>query len=524
MGNVSASASGSGGSVVSIINTVIIVLFIVFIVWEMLHGLRRGIFRQITHTACMLLAAVGAFVLTKLLWNGALDKYPTTESLLAEVDGIVTLSDSVYSVALEFDVEILRLLLALPMGVLVLPLVFTLIFAVLNLLVKLIYLIIRLIFHIKRGRGPAKRLTGLLLGAIEGAIVASIILLPAANIADIGSEISGAFVSGDEVSAASADEGTESEGLVDTIGGVLSNPILKIVNAVGGRAVCGSFATVEIDGEKVNLKEEMISLLNLYAGEANTLAGADFSCLTSEQRESLETLVLGAVDSPYLSKIAAELISGFATAIDNGDIPLEVEAPYNFIIDEAVAIFKTSSTKTLPADAETLLNVYFILDESRVIESIEGGGAVDVLVTKNSEGKTVIDRLVDEMNANERTRGLVTALTKLSLSILSSQVTAGADTTEIYESVKADLNSEVLKVKKEDYGSEDEYMDALSESVDTVLTDIGVELEPEIVEGIAGFVDENFISQGITELDDTQINDIILSYYDYYLEHQSNLQ
>ena len=521
MGNVSGAASGGA---VSIVNAVIFGIFIVFILWEMLHGLRRGIFRQIAHTACMLLAAVGAFTITKLLWNGALDQYPTTDSLLAAVDGTITLPESVYTVALDFDIEVLKLLVALPMGVLVLPLVFTLIFIVLNLLVKLIYLIVRLIFHIKKGRGPAKRLTGLLLGAIEGAVVASIILLPVANIADISSQLSDASNSGGEVSVASAYEETQGEDLADSIGGVLSNPILKIVNTLGGRAACKSFATVKIDGNKVDLKEETVSLLNLYAQEADTLAGADFSRLTPEQRQSLEDLVLGAVDSPYVSKVASELISGVATAIQNGDIPLELGSPYDYLLEQTAEIFKTSDSENLRADVTTLLNVYFILDESRVIESIEGEGAVDALVAKDDSGKTVISRLIDEISKNERTEGLVTSLTKLSLALLSENVSVGADATEIYETVKQELNTEVLTVDKEDYESEEEYMDALSDSVGNALSEVGVELEPEIVDGIAEFVDENFISQGITELDDSQLNDIILSYYDYYLEHQSNLQ
>ena len=48
----------------------------------------------------------------------------------------------------------------------------------------------------------------------------------------------------------------------------------------------------------------------------------------------------------------------------------------------------------------------------------------------------------------------------------------------------------------------------------------GIELDPEIVGGIADYIDENVEVKD--EYTDEEINDVILSYYDVYLEYQKN--
>ena len=71
------SESTSASLDLSVIGTAILIFFLVFTVWELLHGLRRGIFRQILHTGLMLVSATVAFFLTKPGMADLMEQYPT---------------------------------------------------------------------------------------------------------------------------------------------------------------------------------------------------------------------------------------------------------------------------------------------------------------------------------------------------------------------------------------------------------------------------------------------------------------
>ena len=75
----------------------------------------------------------------------------------------------------------------------------------------------------------------------------------------------------------------------------------------------------------------------------------------------------------------------------------------------------------------------------------------------------------------------------------------------------------MLSVKEENYDSEEEYKEALSSVLDSTLKDHGIELEEEIVDGIADYVDENFSE--VDTLTDEEFNGILLHYYEAYQEY-----
>ena len=278
----SASASISGLDL-SIVNTIILVFFLVFTVWELLHGLRRGIYRQILHTGFMLLSAFAAFMLTKSMWNEFFSYYPDMKSLLDEISIYYPIPLRLYNLAIEFDVNIVTTLLALPLGVFILPIIFSLSFAVINILGKVLCLIFRLIFGIKKGRGPIKRLTGLLLGAVEGALVASICLLPVVSITGIVKDAAPAIVD----ATAESDDAALIEGVV----AVCDDPVLNLVESIGGDAILNSLSTVEIDGTKINLRKDASILAGTLLKNIDTVSTLKFSDLSEDDKQVFTSIL-----------------------------------------------------------------------------------------------------------------------------------------------------------------------------------------------------------------------------------------
>ena len=109
----------------------ILAFFALSILWEILHGLRRGFARQLSHTIFMLVAAVLAFLTVNTFLStvlGNLSEMSMAEVLaLAESAG-TTISEDLKNLISAFDTETLKYLLALPLSTVVAPLLFALVF------------------------------------------------------------------------------------------------------------------------------------------------------------------------------------------------------------------------------------------------------------------------------------------------------------------------------------------------------------------------------------------------------------
>ena len=210
------------------------------------------------------------------------------------------------------------------------------------------------------------------------------------------------------------------------------------------------------------------------------------------------------------------ILSEIATAVDNGELTVDVEEPYNEMLRTTLAIFKDSSSQNIEPDMQTILNVYFILAEGGVLNAADGGSdeMLDAFITDNGEG-TVISRVISELSKNERTKPIVTMLTKLSLSIMAEDLGLDESVDTVYEAVVEGLD---LIESIDTTLPEDEYTGAVADVIQHVLASDGIEieLEREIVEEMAQLVYDEY--RGV-ELTEENINEIILYYYEAYAKN-----
>ena len=524
MGSVVSSSSGSVASsasdVLGTVSTVLIIPFIVFILWEMLHGLRRGLFRQILHTCCMLVSAALSFIACKTLMNTVLSEISATTilDLIAELTGEAPDKQIADILALVSD-KTIGYVIALPLGMIVLPILFTVSFVVINFVFKIIYFIIRKIAKIEKGKGAFKRLTGMALGAIEGTLVACILFFPLATVADIGNDVA-------TITREASNPTADTEETLDILEPIIAHPIFKFINAIGGRAISNNFCTIKIDGHRTNIRAEATLLVKVLLVEVGHLSSedVDFAELTSRDKASLNAIKSAVSDSDYIATIFADILSGVAgTLAENEDI-INADPPAGDFLTAALGIFKTSTAENLGADLGTFLEVYYLLSDSGVLasEDISRDGLTVLLTEKNDEGKTVIAQVTDIIDANPRTKLLSTALTKVSIYVLTADAGMNVDTTLVYETIKTSVNDDILSINRYSYSTEEEYIDALTTKLDSVLKDNDIIVEPDIVEDIAKHIDTEYIGKDITEIGDDELNDIILSYYDYYIEYHED--
>ena len=87
-----------------------------------------------------------------------------------------------------------------------------------------------------------------------------------------------------------------------------------------------------------------------------------------------------------------------------------------------------------------------------------------------------------------------------------------------YEGLKTGINTRVLTIDKAAYENGEEYLSALSGALDLTMRENGIELKSEIIDGMAGFIADNFSET--QELTDSAACEIIFSYYDAYRASQ----
>ncbi len=488
----------------SIVGTVFLVIFLVFIAWQAFRGLRRGLWRQLLHTGLMICAAAVSFFTVKGIWNGFLSEFDaaTFGEAISDAEAAQMPAELV-DILQNISPEAAGNILAMPMSVIVMPFLFAIIFFFVNILFRIAYFIIK--FFIPKSSGLVKRLIAVGVGAVEGAVIATLLLLPFSSIASLAPD--------DEVM-----EGSSAE--------MINAPILSFIENIGAGALVDGLSPYELGGQKVDLRGELKIVIASLVENGDALEEADYSALTEEQKAAMSALLATTYKTDYLASFSSDLLKVLAAVAENGvstgeDGPDDESGSADLtseLLDEALLLFKSSTPQNLEGDITTVRDVYFLLSDEGVLASVKAGeDLVDSLIEKDASGKTVATKMVDILNSNSRTRFLVNSLVKISLSALSEGMSGDADA--IYNELKDELTA-ILAISKSDYSSEQEYLDAVGAELDSALKEQGITVEEDIITELAGHIGEGFDGAGDTP--EEKLNELVIRYFDEYASYLEN--
>lgn len=488
---------------------------------ELFAGFRRGILRQALHFVAFAAAAVIAFVnassiASELLYALNSIDGTTIEAMVAEMKATPEMSAyitaDIENFILALDPEIYTCLVA-PFSGLVCVFYFTIIFIIFNIIAKFIYLLVRIIFRVGKGQSAATKLPGLVLGAVEGLLFAAILLLPIANIAGIVRDTYDVIAKSEDSEEIMAD-------YEQSVAPFAEDGVLVAIEKAGGRALYDKFCVYEIGDADCNVREELISIFKTVIIDAPALEDADWKSLSEDDKAAINSILDTVGESNYMSTIIAGVLHATFVTVDKGNLPFEIEEPFDDIVYSAISIFSGVTKDTLGEDLDTLKEIYFIFSDDGVLIGMEeGADLTEIFVKRDENGVTTIDKLIDVIESNQRTKVLLTDLTKLSLTLICTNLDIGDDVTEVYENVKESIG-DVLAIDKDDYATDAEYKEALADQLDEALYTNDIELEREIVENMADYIGDNY--SDVDEISDEEFSYIILNYYNAYLEHQED--
>ena len=494
-------------------------------------GLRRGIKRQTVRTITIALSVLVSVLIVKFLYStvfGFIEDMTAQEIAEFASSYGVDLGDEVQVYLNNLDPIVIEYILAIPLALLIGPIIFVPIFMVVSFILYIVHVIVSGILGFrKKGNSGVSRLLGMLLGMLQGAFVAIVLMVPVLGLC---STISGAVETIDSNPNKSEADIELIEMYEEDLADIIEAPAVKVMSSLGGNLMYKSLATIKVDGNRVKMVKQIDTVLVIYS-EIGVLSDISLEegKITVEQQQALKNIVDVIGDSNYFAPLLSGIVKVAASSLET-ELVADMEEPIKTIMTDVFAIFKTSNQDNIKGDLNTFLDFFFLFINEGVLETATGGEGdiMDVLFKKDANGVSVIDKAISILNSNERTKPLITSLTKISIAYAKEALSGsgeipeleGADVDAIYESVKGGING-ILQIDKTGK-TDEEYKSEVSSVLEDVIVSNGfveqsvIDENREEIEAVFAEVSDHIIENfgGQTEVDDAELISVLLSYYE----------
>ena len=485
-------------------------------------GYRRGISRQTVRFLTVIASLFLSIYVSKLLYNATivwLDGQTTEDILLMLESYGISLGENQITTLLNYvDTRTLNFILAIPLALFIVPFIFIFVFIIISGAMLIVHWILSKIFGFsKRRNNHLTRGLGALLGLIQGAVVAVILFAPLSGMLTTVSDV---VYSMQEEAPGQEATVTITESYDEYIKPFAENTGIVITSNCGGKLLYNTLSTLNLYEEEYEMTETISTpAIKIYASSSK-LSEMDWKNLTEDNKKGINAIIDALEESPYLSTLISDVLNSAATAYNDGVFELTTEGPAADLLGAAVGVFEGINKDSLAPTLKVIKDAYYILSDEKVLLMASGedmSSIADLLTKKGADGQTVLSSVISKLNSNLRTAGLVTALTKLSITVMADSFGGNSVINEqTYDNIKDGIN-EILSIKEEDFVNDPQgYVDAISESLEQTFTENGIELDEYVVDTMAEHVAEHYSE--VEALTDQQINDIILSYYNAFLE------
>ena len=477
-----------------------------------LLGFMRGIGKQ-----TVFFVAVGASIFLAYLIS--VNIYPYLQNLLKDN----SISEFCALFGVNFTPELANLvdcidsatasyIIALPLTVVVVPVLFVLLaFIISGIFIIPCFLICGILGFGRKYNNLYTRIGGAAVGAIEGFIIAAVLLIPVVGIAD---------VCGDAVKLAET-EHPDSENTIsisqlyhDNLDKAESNFIYQFVDGQLGY-IYDQFTIIDMDGCKVEMDTVAEDFFEIFVLYGDLGSDVDFNRLTPENKEVFDSIVDSFAGDYYMTSVVSGATRSISNAIVGGNIILEVEEPLGTFMRAVISVFETSTPENVDDDLRTILQIYYDISDAGVLASMElkDKTMFEAFVAQDESGNSLVSLICSHLNENPRFNVVSTSLSDFAMEMLFNHLDVDGTVAETVTEVKGSLN-EIVKLDKDSYETEEEYKADVSLKIDDTLKNNGIELESDQLAEITDYVINEF--EGKEEITDMDMALFMSKYYDIY--------
>ena len=451
--------------------------------------------------------------------------YPWLYSL---VDG-KTLADVAATYGINLDENLTRIMSciegdtvvyvsAIPLAIAVLPVGFLVVFLLVTLALTFLYITVcgALGFGSKYNT-PLTRILGGAVGAIQGALIALLILMPVDGIVDVATV---AITHAEQEHPDSANAVAIGNVYHQNLDGVVTNPVLKFSDDCFG-FVYDRFATLKVEGEDasiIDIADDMFELFVLYGD-----LGADFNykLLTEEDKIIIDKMLDCFCHDRLMAAIAAGGLSAVGKASQNGALVIQTGEPMLSLLMAFLDICSTWDINTVEGDLKTLSQVYYLFSDEGLLLADGVNSMFASFLTLDENGSSTFKRMTAILDQNPRFIVMSNTCSKVAMDLLlQNSGFNNSNVAEKVESVKDGINS-VVGLDKNDYATEEEYKADVNKGITETLTENGISMSEEKIDELTDFVIGNYGDK--TEISDDEFLDFMSKYYDTYAKGGSGL-
>lgn len=427
-----------------------------------LSGLRRKFKMTLGKTLSLVLAFLGALILTKLICTGDIGIADKLSSLVEDGGANEIIAFESFNTALSYY------------GAMFLaPFVFLVIFLVLKLILSIVAKIVFKILPLFKGmNGLADRLIGVGLGIINGVIIAIVVLMPFVGTVKTLDTVVRRV---DELSTESEDEGTNE--ILEFTDAISNHGGGKVVLTLGGQAMYDLTTSVKYEGERLVLADEMTNLFDI--ANCVVLLTDDVENYGNAQVEAFHKSADDLAKSKLLANLASDIISTASEKWLNNEEFMGISSinageMMDPTINSVLKVFSTSTADNISSDFHTVGNVFKVLAENDVFKNT--GNSEEMLSLLGKKG--VVSGVVDAIDANERMVPIGDEIRALSVRSLASVLGIPEGEDEEYNALMGNI-ADVMN-----NASEAEKHETVKAGVVDALSNYGVEVEGEAADEI----------------------------------------
>lgn len=364
------------------VNSIVLGVFAVFVIVDALSGLSKGLIRTLVKVASIVVAAVVAFSITPTLLAKAYEiALPYLDDLLVNFNELFTASPTLEAYLPTLATSFIT------------PIVFIAVFAVCLLVVAIVRAILNLILKaiLPQKKGILSRVTGLVAGAVGGALVALCFVFP---ITGYFTAVPNIYANVQEI--VSTEENPIDPTVEETIINLPNAPSVKFVNDLT-KEYFDQFVSYDNGEEQASILDDLTTMTSVvspairFAKTVNDVETMDVQAVRDivdiiGNNKQLRTIMAEVLSSASQKWLAEEAFMGF-------NLKEMLDPDYKFALDFVLLDLSVTTEATVVADlnslADTIVTLQRIYGYANMLQS--GTATIDELEQKLTEVLTSLD-------------------------------------------------------------------------------------------------------------------------------------
>ena len=455
------------------------ILAIVIIGISLLAGLLSKNGRSLSKIIVILIAGIGAWALSKLLFPLMLDKLMTIlTARLSEMGSEDSTISAIISSLGSVEVAVRAII-----SMVIIPFLFLIVFVVLRLLLGIILTGMFTKLFCATGKIFQKRFhyLGVLLGLVSGCLIVVLLMGPVLGFVKVADQtmvtLEGVVEEEEETSTMAKIQAYTSP--------VANARATKVISVCGGNLLFKSLSTVKVNKDYTNLSKESKSLSAMVV-DVYMIKDTKIEDYGEKESQSIQSLSDSFADSVVVPMLAADIISNLSKAWANGEMFAGIEQPdmgdgFADFTDTLIEVLTTTDYSTVRKDVDCIAFMFCDFIEHGVFKHLDDSAAT--LEAVSSEG--LISGIVTKLYENEHMEPLIPSVTNLGFHLFADMLGIPADSAEVYDRLMGDVAKAVNDAKVGNFDTEDERAIYLKQELGKAYAKNGVAMDDNLSNIIA---------------------------------------